>query len=102
MSKSLTNQDSLIVKISNIQKKMDKKIISVINQKGGVGKTTTVIKLSSKVINENEILVIDLDSRKCNNWTWFVKHRKFGANYIFSPQWKQKISEMVKKTKFEI
>ena len=42
---------------------MDKKIISVINQKGGVGKTTTVINLSSRACQcrGKKILVIDLD-----------------------------------------
>ena len=82
---------------------MDRKIISIINQKGGVGKTTTVINLAAGLsMQGKKILVIDLDPQ--GNATTGLGMSNTGSSdqTIYSVlNGTKKISEVVKKTKLE-
>ena len=82
---------------------MSEKIISVINQKGGVGKTTTVINLAAGLTTKGKkILVIDLDPQGNATTGLGLSNNDNSDRTIYSVlNGTRKVSEVINKTNIE-
>lgn len=74
-------------------------VISIANQKGGVGKTTTAVNLSaSMAVSEKRTLVIDMDSQ-CNTTSGFGISYNAAYDHIYHVMIGEKdIQDVIKKT----
>ena len=74
-------------------------VISIANQKGGVGKTTTAVNLSASIaVSERKTLVIDMDSQ-CNTSSGYgISYSNTGSNIYHVLIGEKTIQDVIRKT----
>lgn len=74
-------------------------IISIANQKGGVGKTTTTVNVAASIaVSESKTLVIDIDPQ-CNATTSFgISYSGLNAHLYHALIGKKNLREVIRKT----
>jgi chromosome partitioning protein len=74
-------------------------VISIANQKGGVGKTTTAVNLSASIaVSERKTLIIDMDPQ-CNTTSGFgISYSGLYANLYQLLIGKNRLNEVIRKT----